>query len=154
MTRGDLLRAGLTTNYSLLSIKILMILHKIGENDERFSLSEQEKEELSEAKILVDKMTAWSKFIEGVDKGKDVTTEKEGYVAEGMALCDIISGGYPEAGFLASSFFDGISRSLWLLIGDFSLDSSKLEELHIFFDRFQKELSSINKAERYGVNIP
>lgn len=152
MRRGDLLRNGLTRSYDLLSIEILMILSKARKNDKRFSLSEQDKEALGEAKILVDKMKAWSRFIEFNEKKDE--TEKEGYLTEGMALNDVISRCYTEMTFLDSKFFEDMSRSLWLLIGDFLPDDSKLEELHIFFDKFQKELSAINNASRYGVNIP
>lgn len=152
MNKRDLLKNGLTINYSLLSIKILMILNKVKEN-ERFSLNEREKEVINRAKILIDKMTAWSRFIEDIsentDEKKEVRIKEVGYVTEGMALYDIISGDYYERVFLDSKFFVDISRSLWLLMGEFSFDSLVLERLYEFFDKFQKKLSALNNAQKY-----
>lgn len=157
MTVGELLREGLTFKYSLLSIKILMILNAaIKARDEGLVspiLEVKEKEALNRAKILVDKMATWFGFIEGVCYKKEIDKEKEGYLGEGSALVEIISNGYHEQIFLSSSFFGDISRSLGLLTGDFSLDHPKLEQLRAFFDKFQKELSSVNNAHRYGVTI-
>lgn len=154
MTKGELLRNGLTLQYHMLSSKVLKILNAM-ETESRLAtvLEVKDREALGRAKILVDKMRAWSEFVEDACEKKMVKIEEKGYINEGMALSDIISDAYPKTIFLGSKFFENISKSLWLLVDGYLIDESQLKELYMFFEKFQEELSTINNAKRYGVSI-